>query len=270
MNFLVKLNKGEVYTLSCSEVVSDGLNFPDGVMVYNKDTKTYITQASKSKNWKATFTAPSENIWIRLHATNEIATVHSVTYSNIMLEKGETATEYTPYKDDYKLNSVGDVADTYNPLTGEYVQRVGILKLNGNEMWNKSYILEDTSHLYISDISDIVKTPATRKEYPNIICSHYPTTNYYSILYDKTEGVSISETGRCSFRVPYSDRASFNAFLQEQYTNGTPVTIYYELEEPIKTIINKVYVSANIPNTTMALEDSNNLGIIKTTLQTKG
>lgn len=261
VNFLVKLNKGEVYTLSCSEVASDDvISSNNGVMLYNKDTKAYITQTSKKNNWRVTFTAPSENIWIRLHATNEIAAVHSVTYSNIMLEKGETATEYTSYKDDYKLNSVGDVADTYNPLTGEYVQRIGKLILNGSENCTDTYY-DTLGFFQINNVAGLTKNTEN-----NILCDYFTTMpsgyKYQNTIF-KQENYNVI---RISPSIDIAeDLESFKKWLA---TNN--VTILFELEKPITTIINGGNIAASIPNTTMLLEDNNNLGNIKTTLQTKG
>lgn len=270
VNFLVKLNKGEVYTLSCSEVPSDDVISSNGVMLYNKDTKTYITQASKSKNWKATFTAPSENIWIRLHATNEIATVHSVTYSNIMLEKGETATEYTSYKDDYKLNSVGDVADTYNPLTGEYVQRIKKLTLTGsnNEVWRLPATDENNAVLALTlSLKDVYYS---HKVLCSILESKGTVEGYAAALKSGTGIYRWKDTENVYlyFVVPLSTASTIEEWFN--YLQNNLVQVCYRLAEPVTTTVNRVNVTANIPNTTMLLEDNNNLGSIKTTLQTKG
>lgn len=177
---------------------------------------------------------------------------------------------YEPYKDTFELNSAGSVADSYNPLTGEYVQRVGKIILNGAEYWNRTHVIGETSHLYIDSIQELVKTQAGKTWLPNIICSHYPVTTYNNILYNAAEAVSIAPTGLLSFRVPYLTKADFNAFLAAQYEAGTPVTVFYELAEPVTAIINQTELKANIPNTTISITEANNLGSIRAVLQTKG
>lgn len=37
------------------------------------------------------------------------------------------------------LRKVGTVADTYNPITGEYIQRIKAVTLNGTENWQDGY-----------------------------------------------------------------------------------------------------------------------------------
>lgn len=269
VNFLVKLNKGEVYTLSCNEVPSDDVISSNGVMLYNKDTKAYITQTSKKNNWKVTFTAPGENIWIRLHATNEIAAVHSVTYNNILLEKGETATEYTPYKDDYKLNSVGDVADTYNTLTGEYVQRIKKLKLTGsnNEVWRLSAKDENNAVFALTlSLKDVYYSH-------NVLCNILEpkgTAGGYAAALRSGTGIyrwKDTENMYLYFVVPLSTAGTVEEWFN--YLQNNYVQVCYRLAEPITTTVNRVNATVNIPYTTIMLEDNNNLGSIKTTLQTK-
>lgn len=175
---------------------------------------------------------------------------------------------YEPYKDDYVLNSVGDVADTYNPLTGEYVQRVGKLVLDGSENWTMTPIIDNTARFY-KYISGVA-IPESNGNAANIICTHYNNKSVNNLMSSTLSGCGISTGGNLSIRDNFTDVDSFKAYLQKQYTNGTPVTIYYELAEPVTTIINKVPVLANIPDTTMYIEDNNNLGSIRTVLQTKG
>lgn len=168
------------------------------------------------------------------------------------------------------LHSVGNISDSYNPMTGEYVQRIGKIVLEGNEYWNGTHVIDNTSHWYINKIQEIVKIPLNNTTIPNIICTHYPTVTYFNILYKTTPSVGIGASGILSFRVPYLTRADFNSFLAAQYAAGTPVTVLYELAEPITTTVNRTNLKANIPNTTISLTEANNLGSIRAVLQTKG
>lgn len=168
------------------------------------------------------------------------------------------------------LHSAGTISDSYTPLTGEYVQRVGKIVLDGTEYWNGTHVIDNTGHWYIDKIQEMVKLTPNNTTIPNIVCTHYPTTTYNKILYNSAPGVSIGATGILSFRVPYLTRADFNAFLAAQYAAGTPVTVLYELAEPITTTINQTNLKANIPNTTISLTEVNNLGSIRAILQTKG
>lgn len=175
---------------------------------------------------------------------------------------------YEPYKNDYVLNSVGDVADTYNPLTGEYVQRVGKLVLDGSESWIGDHEANGSRRFYIRIQG--ISVPVGNGTVANICCTHYEKNTANNVSANLQYGCGVSTGGNLSIRDNYTNTDDFKSYLQEQYANGTPVTVYYELAEPVTTIINKVPVLANIPDTTMYIEDNNNLGSIRTVLQTKG
>lgn len=267
-NFLVKLVKGEKYTFSCSAIPANAIITSPTIPLYNKETGSYISSLKEDNNWKVTLVAPCEKVWIRLHATTDTAAVNSMTYSNIQIERNDIATEYIPYKDNYVLNSVGDVTDTYNPLTGEYVQRVGKLVLDGSESWIGDYEANGSRRFYIRIQG--ISVPVGNGTVANICCTHYEKNTANNVSANLQYGCGVSTGGNLSIRDNYTNTDDFKSYLQEQYANGTPVTVYYELAEPVTTIINKVPVLANIPDTTMYIEDNNNLGSIRTVLQTKG
>lgn len=180
---------------------------------------------------------------------------------------------YEPYKDTFELNSVGDIADSYNPLTGEYVQRVGKLVLDGTEDWTENNKYEDTniSIRFVSTIIQNLVKPAVGNDIvANIKCSHYVEKTTQILGSNYLEGVAVSSSGGLSIRDFFEDAAGFKSFLAAQYEAGTPVTVFYELAEPITTIINQTELKANIPDTTISLTEANNLGSIRAVLQTKG
>lgn len=180
---------------------------------------------------------------------------------------------YKPYKDTFEINSAGSVSDGYNPLTGEYVQRVGKLVLNGTEEWTENNKYEDTniSIRFVSAIIQNLVKPAVGNDIvANIKCSHYVEKTTQILGSNYLEGVAVSSSGGLSIRDFFEDVAGFKSFLSSQYAAGTPVTVYYELAEPITTIINQTDLKANIPDTTISLTEANNLGSVRAVLQTKG
>lgn len=176
---------------------------------------------------------------------------------------------YQPYKDMFELNSVGNAADTYNPLTGEYVQRVGKLVLDGTEDWTEIEIFQNTRRFVTTKIAELIKKTETSKYKANLICSHYNTLPVLDVA-NGANGIGAGTSGSLSIRDTYLYIADFKSFLAAQYTAGTPVTVLYELADPITTTINQTNLKANIPDTIISLTEANNLGSIRAILQTKG
>ena len=254
------------------------LSSPNGFYVVrfvDNSNNSYVSNCNLPHTWTLANDCSKLQISLRSSDSSEIFPYKDLSDCKIQVEHGGQATTFSLYTEQsisntFELNSTENVADSYNPLTGEYVQRVGKLVLKGDEYWNRTHVIDDTSHLYINSIQELVKTQAGNTWVPNIICSHYPVTTYNGILYNAAEAVSIAPTGLLSFRVPYLTRADFNTFLAAQYEVGTPVTVFYELAEPITTIINQTDLKANIPDTTISITEANNLGRIRAVLQTKG
>lgn len=175
---------------------------------------------------------------------------------------------YEPYKDTFELNSAGSVSDSYNPLTGEYVQRVGKLVLDGTESWTTQNIIGETGR-YVLNTN--VKPLELNSHIGNIISTHYKTNSYYNLINVEVEGIAVNSlVSNICIRTKHLTVDAFKSFLAAQYEAGTPVTVFYELAEPITTIINQTTLQANIPDTTISLTEANNLGSIRAVLQTKG
>ena len=166
-----------------------------------------------------------------------------------------------------ELNKIDDVADTYNPLTGVYVQRVKKAKLTGSNdgVWRLPATNEDNA-VFALTLKDMYYSH-------NVLCSILePKGTAGGFAAALRSGVGVYRwTGEGNvylyFVVPLSTAGTIEEWFN--YLQNNLVQVCYRLAEPITTTVNKINVTANIPNTTMVLEDSNNLGIIKTTLQTK-
>lgn len=168
----------------------------------------------------------------------------------------------------YELNNIDDIADTYNPLTGVYVQRVKKLTLQGTntEIWRMP-ATDENNAVFALTLKDMYYSH-------NVLCSILEpkgTAGGYAAALRSGVGV-YRWTGDGNvylyFVVPLSVASTKEEWFK--YLQNNLVQVCYRLADPITTIVNIVNVTAFIPNTTMVLEDSNNLGSIKTTLQTKG
>lgn len=105
--------------------------------------------------------------------------------SDIQLEEGSVATEYEPYKE-FKhnlpvLRKIGDVQDTYNPWTGEYVKRISDWNiLDGNLIWINNANYPNHKRFNIKDL------------YTNFITSSEKVYKFNSSLLNSTTAGSIS------------------------------------------------------------------------------
>ena len=150
--------------------------------------------------------------------------VDSTEMTNIMLNKGATALPYEPsglYKIPILSNGVsypiylsepirkiGDSVDTA-PSTGTANRAIKKLVLTGQESWSEYGT--GTGHFYYISLSPY----AMINIYP--VCSHYNT-------------VRVASEGK-QLRVyeSYESTTDFTTYLQQQYANGTPVTVWYVL-----------------------------------------
>lgn len=100
---------------------------------YDKD-KIFISGAVGSRK----ITVPSNAKYLRWSFTIDFEELYQIEY-------GSTATSYEPYKtsilscnEDLELRGIGDVQDTLDLITGEKVERIGEVVLDGSEWWAMS------------------------------------------------------------------------------------------------------------------------------------
>jgi hypothetical protein len=173
---------------------------------------------------------------------------------SIQIELGSTATSYEPYRPEVSapippLRKIGDVADTYNPVTGEYVQRIGVKVFDGTEPIDLPI---QTPPVGYNAYRYLELMNSARPPY---ICSHYPYNNEqgYTQPIDKEYIKSYTLNEGQMFFLTYLSRCpdvnSFKAYLAAQYAAGTPVTVYYQLAEPVVTYLDPVTLPTYYPTT---------------------
>ncbi len=179
-----------------------------------------------------------------------------------MIERGDTATAYTPYnplcatcngtvvnyvsatgtgvqngtptptnpieptfykQGNMVLRKVGDYADSYDASTGKITRRVGVKVLDGTENWQKSS--NYTGGVYLNPRETYWVTNSA------ILCTHFEgmsDTNHYA------RGKMLINNGYLSFWYGTNADTSVDdtkTFLASQYAAGTPVTVWYPLAE---------------------------------------
>lgn len=157
---------------------------------------------------------------------------------NVMLNLGNTALPFEPYGIKIPISSANTTTNIY---LGEVQTTRAIYKkvLTGEESgysdWKKSNTYQGSFY------AKVLNNMGTPKE---VICSHAeytPTISASSYVYGKcaVDGSNPDRNlnvfiGEASWTV-----SDFKAYLQQQYANGTPVTIWYVLATETTGIVNE-------------------------------
>lgn len=191
------------------------------------------------------FTTTTINIYS--NGYNYVSSINNkLTISNFMMTKNSKPTSYEPYKSNivscesyYDEATQSDktivlrslpngVCDTLNVETGEYVQRIGEIVLDGTHSITSNNVKENTVEFSYGRISTMkIKSPLLCDKLPNSepyntdvegICCHVLNGNFhFNILKSKLPEVTVS---------------GVNTYLSQN-----PITVQYELETPIVSTV---------------------------------
>ena len=167
----------------------------------------------------------------------------SVVYPQI--EIGSAATPYEPYTGQTiplptlaPLYGDGTVCDEYDAATGVETRRWGRVELDGTEAWATSATETAGKYRVSLSIADVLPT-TTFSQVSSCRCSHYTTIsadNTYhlqvgiSANYGTSHGIFIYDDAYDA-----QDLTDWKAYLAAQAAAGTPVTVVYQLAEPVIT-----------------------------------
>ena len=237
------------YTLRVKMETNDSA-FTPTLGVYLKktltDTAVALTTVTASGS-KTIMVGASGYIGLYLHLTMDTGNTgaRTVRYYDIQLEPGNTATAYEPYTGATvtlptlePLYGDGTVSDEYDAATGIETRRWKRMELDGTENWHLSGTVETSKYRPTLVLSDIV-TLDSNQVLPDIVCTHYQTQTMYN-SYRCTTGVSMDTTasnGMAVYDANYDTNslAAWKAYLAAQKAAGTPVTVVYQLAEPVVT-----------------------------------
>ena len=171
------------------------------------------------------------------------------------LEIGTAATPYEPYTGQTitlpalePLYGAGDIRDEYDAATGVENRRWGRVELDGTENWGLFATGTAGKYRVSLSIEDILPT-ATFSQVSSCRCSHYATIsadNTYhlqvgiSANYGTSHGIFIYDDA-----YDVQDVTGWKSYLAAQATAGTPVTVVYQLAEPIITKIEEILPFSN-------------------------
>lgn len=182
-----------------------------------------------------TFVADGVSEYIIRTANNTGTTWSAEKYSDMILNIDSTPLPYEPYG--YKLDI--SCGDTVTPIyLGEVAstRRIRKLVLNGEE--NFVYDSNYTRFRFVMPNSLIIGVRRTP-----VICTHYEALTDGRPIEEVISNTIYSDSARQDRwwidDERFSSANDFKAYLAEQYSAGTPVTIWYILTEPETAIVNE-------------------------------
>lgn len=204
------------------------------------------------------------NLWINS------GTIFSNTEFIIQIEEGSNATDYIPHESYTKVLpiqkefvKINDVEDTFVKVDGKWYEKHNIKKLilDGTEGYTQS---SAKTSVFILNLKELKKIAY------NSYVSYDLTSNMFriGISHDKltqndnyNNYIAINKNPGLSFRNDnFVTIDTFKSWVAEQYANGTPVIVYYVLQEPElipctedqKSVLNSFYTYKNVTNVSMS------------------
>ena len=146
--------------------------------------------------------------------------------SSIMLNLGSTALPYEPFGIKIPILSGGTTTPVYLGEV-ESTRLVKKLVFDGTENWKLS---STTNQFYMDSVLEAIPFVAP-------ICTHFKGVSSLSA----DNQMVISATQKINVRTTYIQHnlTDWINYLQQQYTNGTPVCVWYVLAEPTIGIVNE-------------------------------
>lgn len=232
MSDFIEVSEGETYEVSDTVIEA----FTAYIIGYNSN-KEYLGAYHQTDGFiKA---ASSRYSSINIPTGYDCKYIKLMTFTSYDLGNTSMFTEgsslpstFIPYGYKIPISSASTTTPVY---LGEVqtTRQIKKLVLTGEETWSRS---NTTQVLYTRIDNGLMLT--------NVIlscCSHYPTEKSVSSLSDVSTGYStIRTSGYFVIKdINYSTYTAFQAYLAEQYANGTPVTVWYILATEETGIVNE-------------------------------
>lgn len=221
------------YFLSCT----DGYNSTNGrVIAWYDSNKKFITHI----NHKGI--SPINAYYARIRTRKDDSspmTESEVSTIQAQLEEATSATSYEAYKssilscnDDVTLRGIGEVQDTLDLMTGEYVQHIGEVVFDGSEDWYNTFKETDNYIMFRSSEFSAKFIPP--------ICDRFKTysTHMPNIKEENGELLNLQTDNNCfQFIIKKEKLSSNNVEGFKQWLSQNPTTVQYRLAtESIKTV----------------------------------
>lgn len=214
---------------------------------YDKDKK-FISGITLGDNSSGIITAPSNAYFMAF--TLSYNNNNPDYANNVIIARSDKATPYTPYQEQ---KVVFPLSDGQKLMKGSYLADDGIHNkrkqyvITGNETIEKIWIDDDTHHVFAIKAS-LPVPQISDKTYKEYLCNTYRVlsydgkidsiwanrkdnnTNYTTAMAIDCFNSSLSMHGRIIIKdMSIDDIDKMKTYLSEQYSNGTPVIVEYEL-----------------------------------------
>lgn len=233
--------KGKTLTLSSDILFSKEKQFVDFGLYYTDfkggNRKTIVSNPNIISEGKYQVTGQVEEgenryyvcIGLRANIDSNFAKGDYTIYDNLQVEIGETATPYSPYQEQ---KVTFPLSDGQKLMEGSYLASDGIhnkrkqVILDGSERWVVDKELTNTIRFYSNEF-------LTKGKSVNALCNYFETvSSAYTINTVDKEALMVINTTQIAVRINKTRAktvSEFKAYLSEQYSNGTPVIVEYEL-----------------------------------------
>lgn len=174
--------------------------------------------------------------------------IEALSNGRVQLEESQSATSYEPYKtnilstpEDLELRGIGNVKDELNISTGEKVERIGEIVLDGSEDGWKYGSGNQTFRVPFGSLGIA--------EMSNNSSIYVITDRYKSVPYSYNWNTGSFISMDTSKNVVFRDERFTNTQEWIQYLSENPITVQYELAtESVKTV--DLMPSGTHPSTT--------------------
>ena len=204
---LPKFKEKTSYTLSfsVSKFYDESLQFPE--IIYTDGTNLRSYRANQTFNGNPAYILTSDPNKTISHIAFSYGTNNiTLEFVHFQIEEGSKSTTYEPYKSNIltanepvELRGIGDARDTLDCLTGEVVQNIGEVVLDGSEEWIKwgsGFLLKGylSNPMFVSGSTNDIRTSYVKCDrFPSTIYSDvYGGTSYGVGIYDRNVGISVN------------------------------------------------------------------------------
>lgn len=170
--------------------------------------------------------------------------------SNVMFNLGTVALPYEPYTESVAtlsnpitLNGLNGVRDYIDVKRGVKVQKFGVEVFDGSddEGWSAGGTATNGLSRFIVTVPNI-KRPLDAYYVPYVLCTHYIATNPNDNYFAK-QGISVGASS--DVILIYDENFSTSdVSLWKAHLQANPMTVVYELAEPIETPLSEADVEA--------------------------
>ena len=224
----IYIAEGETITLSWQE----SENKLGSIYIFPNGELSGIVGTSNVSAKKITYTAGAgvSYVTFRFGVSNKGETI---SYKNIMIEYGSTATAYEHYQGDTYSADFGQTVygGTLDWQTGVLTVDRAFHTLDGSEAFINPDWTNPYAYVLWNLFPDVVNYGWD--DTADAYCSHYTASSVGYIYANAIAGFGIYDAGNLIFSSPtHTTVDAFKSYLAAQYAAGTPVQICYKLATP--------------------------------------